>query len=148
MGRPKGTGGGGGTENRILSSPLSFSFCSPLSHSPWRKGILVLQRWRRGSPLDNASLLPPHPWWQSQPQGEEGGGEAAGEVEGEAEALGEEVDGAARRPRLRQRFLVSWRTILGMTLASSSSGCVGRLVVAFVSQLHLRAIWSWIRPRP
>src|SRR3954462_7119984 len=43
----------GATETRIPSSSLSFSFCSPLSRSPWRKGMLVLQRWRRGSPLDN-----------------------------------------------------------------------------------------------
>ena len=83
--------------SRIPSSPPSFSFCPPF-HPPWREGILVHQRWRRGSPLDNASLLLLHPRWQSQPRGEGGGGEAMGE----AEALGEEEDGAVRRHRLRR----------------------------------------------
>ena len=121
--------------SRIPSSPPSFSFCSPF-HPSWREGILVLQRWRRGSPLDNVSLLLLHQRWQSQPRGEGGGGEA--------EALGEEEDGAARRSRLCQQFFPPWRATLGMTLASSSSGCAGRLAVAFVSRLHSRARWSWI----
>ena len=69
---------------------------------------------------------------------------------GKAEALGEEEDGAARRPRLRrprlrQQFLPPWRAMLGMTLASSLLGCVGRLAVAFVSRLHSRGRWSCIR---
>ena len=66
---------------------------------------------------------------------------------GEAEALGEEEDGAARWPRLCQQFLPPWRATLGMTLASSSSSCAGRLVVASGFQLRLRARWSWTRPR-
>ena len=64
---------------------------------------------------------------------------------GEAEALGEEEDGAEHRPRLRQQFLPPWRAMLGMTLASSSSGYAGRLAVAFVFRLHSRGRWSWIR---
>ena len=117
------------------------SASAPPFHPSWREGILVLQRWRRGSPLDNASLLLLRLRWQSQPRGEGGGGEAVGE----AEALGEEEDGAARRPRLRQQLLLQWRAMLGMTLVSSSSGCAGRRAVAFVSRLHLRGRWSWIR---
>ena len=74
------------------------SASAPPFHPSWREGIPVLQWWRRGSPLDNASLLLLHLRWQSQPRGEGGGGEAVGE----AEALGEEEDGAVRRPRLRQ----------------------------------------------
>ena len=126
-------------ESRILSSYSSFSFCSPF-HPSWREGILVLQRWRRGSPLDNASLLLLHPRWQTQPRGEGGGGEAEVTV-----ALRGEGDGAARRPRLRQQLLLQWRAMLVMTLVSSSSGYAGRLAVAFVSQLHSRGRWSWIR---
>ena len=61
---------------------------------------------------------------------------------GEAEALGEEEDGAARWPRLRQQFLPPWRATLGMTLASSSSGYTNRLAVAFVSRLHSCGRWS------
>ena len=87
--------------SRIPSSPPSFSFCSSF-HPPWREGILALERWRRGSPLDNASSLLLYPWWQSQPRGEGGGGEAAGEAMGEAEALREVENGAARQSRLRQ----------------------------------------------
>ena len=101
---------------------------------------MVLQRWRRGSPLDNASFLILHPRWQSHPRGEGGGGEAVGEVE----ALGEEEDGAARRPRLHQQFFLPWRATLGMTLASYSSGYAGGLAAAFVSRLHSRGRWSWI----
>ena len=83
--------------SRIPSSPPFFSFCSPF-HPSWREGILVLQRWRRGSPLDNASLLLLCLRWQGRPRGEGGGGEAMGE----AGALGEGEDGAARRPYPRQ----------------------------------------------
>ena len=64
---------------------------------------------------------------------------------GEAGALGEEEDGVARQPRLRQQLLLQWRAMLGMTLESSSSGYAGRRAVAFVSRLHLRGRWSWIR---
>ena len=64
---------------------------------------------------------------------------------GKAEALGEEEDGAARRPRLRQQFFPPWRAMLGMTLASSSTGYTGLLAVAFISRLHSRGRWSWVR---
>ena len=93
------SGRGDGVPHSFISSFLQLLL--PPFHPPWREGILVLQRWRRGSPLDNASLLLLRLRWQSQPRGEGGGGEAVGE----AEALGEEEDGAARRPRLRQQFL-------------------------------------------
>ena len=85
--------------SRIPSSHPSFSFCSPF-HPPWREGILVLQRWRRGSLLVSASLLPTSQWRWSQPQEEGGGGVA--EV---AVAVGGEGDEVARQPCLRQRCL-------------------------------------------
>ena len=69
------------------------------------------------------------------------------EVEDEVEALGEEADGAARQLRLHRRFLSPRWSIQGMTLASSLSGCAGRLVVASGFQLRLRARWKWSRPR-
>ena len=49
--------------------PTLFRHLSPLAsassfHSPWRRGILVPRWWRRGSPLDSASLLLLSPrWW-------------------------------------------------------------------------------------
>src|SRR3954465_12195056 len=99
----------------------------PSPHLPWRKATLVLRRWRQGSPLGSAPLLPLHPWWRSQPLGEGGGGEVVeGAVDG-AEELG--ADGVARRPRPRLRLPFSQRFTLGTTPASSSSGCVGRLAV-------------------
>ena len=86
-------------ESRTLPSSFFFSFCpSAPPHPPWREGVLALQRWRRGSLLDNASSLPLYLRWQSQPRGEGGGGKATGEVE----ALREEENEAARRSRLRQ----------------------------------------------
>ena len=63
---------------------------------------MVLHRWRRGSPLDSASLPLLSPRWWNRPRGEGGGGEAMGEAEAEAVVLGEEEDGAARRPCPRQ----------------------------------------------
>ena len=63
---------------------------------------------------------------------------------GEAGVLGEEEDGAARRPRPRQHLLLQWKIMLETTPVSSSLGCGGRRAVAFVSRLHLRGRWSWI----
>ena len=87
--------------------PALFCHLSPLAsassfHSPWRKGILVLRRWRRGSPLDSASLLLLSPRWWNRPRGEGGGGEVVGEAGAEVVVVGEEEDGAARRLRPRQ----------------------------------------------
>ena len=82
----------------LLSPPTSTSS----SHPPWRRGIPVPRRWRRGSPLDNASLLLLSPRWWNRLRGEGGGGKAVGEAGAEAVALGEEEDRAARRPCPRQ----------------------------------------------
>ena len=64
---------------------------------------------------------------------------------GEAGVLGEEEDGAARRPRPRQQLLLQWKVMLEMTLVNSSLGCGGRRAVAFVSRLHLHGRWRRIR---
>ena len=60
-------------------------------------------------------------------------------VEDEVEALGEEAGEAARQLRLRRRLLFPRWPMLGTTLASSSSSCAGRLVVASGFLLRLRA---------
>src|SRR4051812_33204017 len=59
---------GDGVPHSFISSFLQLL---PPFHPLWREGTLVLQRWRRGSLLDNAYLLLPHLRWQSQPRGEE-----------------------------------------------------------------------------
>ena len=57
-------------------------------------------------------------------------------------ALGEEEDGAAHRPRLRQRPLPQWRAMSKTSPANSSSGCTGQCAVVFVSPLCLLGRWK------
>src|SRR3954463_4087538 len=57
----------GGDGNPHSFIPSSLQLLIPSLHLPWRKGILVLHRWRRGSLLGSAPLLPLHPRWRSQP---------------------------------------------------------------------------------
>ena len=107
----------------ILSSSSSFSFCSSLPS--------VMETGNPGPSIVAARVaarqrVPPSPAPAVAEPATRGRGR--GEAMGEAGALGEGEDGAARQPRLRQQLL-QWRAMLGMTLASSSSGCAGRLVV-------------------
>src|SRR4051794_32034232 len=94
---------GRGMASRILVSLPPLASASSF-HSPWRKGIRVPRRWRRGSPLDSAPLLLLSPWWWNRSRGEGGGGEAGAEVA----VLREEEDGAARRLPPRQWCLSRW----------------------------------------
>ena len=92
---------------------------------------------RRGSLLDSVPFLSKTSWRWSRQREEEGGGEAEAAV-----ALGEEEDGAAHRPPLRQRPLPQWRAMSKTSPANSKSGCAGQCAVIFVSPLHSLGIWS------
>ena len=122
--------------------------CTSSFHSPWRKGTRVPRRWRRGSPLDSASLLLLSPWGWNLPRGEGGGGDAVGETGAEVVVLGEEEDGAARRLRPRQWCLSRWKAMSETSPASSSSGCAGLRVAVFVFPPRLLGRWSVTRPNP
>ena len=73
-------------------------------------------------------------------------GRGRGEAEA-AVALGEEEDGAAHRPRLRQWSLPQWKATSETSPASSSSGCTGQCAVVFVSLLRSLRRWSSTRHR-
>lgn len=106
---------GGGWHSHILQRPSS-STSAPSFHSSWREGAQALQRWEQGLLVDNASLLPKRSRWRSRPREEGEGGEAEVVI-----ALGEEGDGAARRPRLRQRCPFQWKATLGRVLRQAAS---------------------------
>ena len=61
--------GEGGHHPTFLLHPSFFTFASSL-HLPWREEVLGLRRWRLGSLLSSAALLPTSPRWRRQPREE------------------------------------------------------------------------------